>query len=426
MSIENPTEIRLLLADRTGAIYDDPELGMLAASGSRLLRPEAEDLIPLPPGSRLFYLPGCPALGYDSEADAAVIPDAPDGGPGFAVAAFLPPAYTRLLLPAADFTAKDYHLPLWAYTAVGWAPEREEYVVAAVRVDANRQWEPDRFDDREVLAGTRRLLARFPKNRLVRHLRGCALENHCFAAKNFFLGRWECPLPVSPACNARCLGCLSLQDADGCTASHDRLDFVPTVDELLEVALAHVAVAENPVFSFGQGCEGDPILEAKTIGEFARRFRAASGRGTLNVNTNASLPDRVAAMAQAGMDSIRVSLNSPLKERYLAYYRPQNYAFEDVLASMRAAKDGGLQLAVNLLVLPGVTDDPREVDALCELIRTCRIDQVQMRNLNIDPALYLAAVGEANDEPIGIRALLARLRADFPTLEIGYFNRFLR
>jgi pyruvate-formate lyase-activating enzyme len=426
MSIENPGEMRLLLADRTGAIYDDPEFRLLGAAGSRLLIPAADDLIPLPAGSRLFYLPGCPALGYDTETGAAVVPDAPDGGPAWAVAAFLPPAYTRLLLPAADYREKDYHLPLWAYTAVGWDPRREEYVTAAVRVDENRQWEPDRFDDREVLAGTRRLLARFPKNRLVRHLRGCALENHCFAAKNFFLGRWECPLPVSPACNARCLGCLSLQEADGCTASHDRLDFVPTVEELLEVALTHVAVAENPVFSFGQGCEGDPILEAETIGAFIRRFRAECGHGTLNVNTNASLPDRVAALAKAGLDAIRVSLNSPLKERYLAYYRPRNYAFEDVLASLRAAKDGGLHLAVNLLVMPGVTDDPREVDALCELIQGYRIDQVQMRNLNIDPQLYLAAVGESRDAPIGIRALLALLRAEFPGLEIGYFNRFLR
>jgi hypothetical protein len=54
---------------------------------------------------------------------------------------------------------------------------------------------------------------------------------HCFAAKNIFVGRWEAPLPTSPTCNARCVGCLSLQEGE-CPASQDRIQFVPTPEEI--------------------------------------------------------------------------------------------------------------------------------------------------------------------------------------------------
>jgi molybdenum cofactor biosynthesis enzyme MoaA len=130
-------------------------------------------------------------------------------------------------------------------------------------------------------------------------------------------------------------------------------------------------------------------------------------------------------MVAAGMDSIRVSMNSPQKSTYLAYYQPRGYAFEDVLSSLRAAKDGGLHLAINLLVMPGVTDAPQEVEALLALIEKYGVDQVQMRNLNIDPQLYLETVGMAGEEAIGIGELLDLLAVEFPALEIGYFNRYL-
>ncbi len=424
--MENPA-VHLLFADPQGVIFDHPELEMLAASGEQLVAAAAEELIPLPPGSRLFYLPQCPPYARDPATGRTVLLSRlDDGSPCFGVAAFLPPAYTRLLLPAVDYRDKDYRLPLWAYTAVGWSAARQDYVVAARRVDDSRQWDPDRFDDREVVVGVERQRARFPKNRLVAHLSRCALDYHCFAAKNFFLGRWECPLPVSPACNAACLGCLSWQPPDsGFAASQERLDFVPTVAELAAVALAHLEVAENPVLSFGQGCEGDPILQAETICAFARRVRQETSRGTLNVNTNASLPRQVAAMAAAGMDSIRVSLNSAREETYLAYYQPRSYGFAQVLESLQAAREGGMHLAINLLVMPGITDHPLEVEALLALLARFRVDQIQMRNLNIDPQLYLEAISLPAAAPLGLVRLLELLAAEFPRLRIGYFNRYL-
>ncbi|NPA24496.1 MAG: radical SAM protein [Deltaproteobacteria bacterium] len=430
----DPGSVYALAANQCGEIIDHPEWLMLGASGLQNRRPQAEELIPLPEGSRLFFLPQCPSLGWDPEtARARPIDRIPgiDGGERLqGVAAFLPPAYSRFLLPAVAWRDTEYVLPLWAYTAVGWSDD-VGYVTCACRIDENRQWEPDFFDDREVVAGVEKKRSLYPDNRLVAHLSRCAVDYHCFAAKNYFLERWECPLPSSPVCNANCIGCLSFQDeaavakGESCPASHDRIDFVPTVDELLEVALPHIEKAENPVLSFGQGCEGDPILQADRIGEFARRVRQVTPGGTLNINTNASLPAKVALLAEAGMDSIRVSLNSARKETYLPYYRPRGYAFPDVLDSLKLAKSGGMHLALNLLVLPGVTDAEAEVEALFELIDRYRVDQVQMRNLCIDPRQYLGLYGHGFDRPMGIAKLIEKLRRSFPDLHIGYFNRYL-
>ena len=55
----------------------------------------------------------------------------------------------------------------------------------------------------------------------------------CPAARNFALGRWECPVPVSPACNANCIGCISFQPEDETIVStQDRLTFKPSPEEI--------------------------------------------------------------------------------------------------------------------------------------------------------------------------------------------------
>ncbi|MCD6292829.1 MAG: radical SAM protein [Deltaproteobacteria bacterium] len=429
----DPDSVFALVANRKGDIFDHPEWLMLGAAGRNHRQPESGELIPLPKASRLFFLPDCPPLGWDpKEHKKRPINRLKGvGNSGLqGVAAFLPPAYSRFLLPAVSYQNKKYTLPLWAYTAVGWSDE-VGYVTTACRVDKNRQWEPEYFDDREVVAGVDRQLARYPKNRLIDHIGRCAIDYHCFAAKNFFLERWECPLPVSPTCNANCIGCLSQQEEEkikkgvSCPASQERINFVPTVTELLEIALPHIEIAENPVLSFGQGCEGDPIMQSERICEFARAVRKTTSAGTLNVNTNASLPEKVTAMAKAGMDSIRVSLNSARSETYLPYYRPKNYTFANVLESLRAAKEGGLHLALNLLVMPGVSDAEAEVTALLELIDKYQIDQIQMRNLCIDPRQYCDLFSDNFNNPIGIVNLLKCLHEEFPKLHVGYFNRFL-
>ena len=203
------------------------------------------------------------------------------------------------------------------------------------------------------------------------------------------MGRWEAPLPTSPSCNARCLGCLSRQPPDSCCpATQDRITFTPTVDEILEIAVPHLEAAPRAVASFGQGCEGEPLLVAPLIEAAVRAIRARTARGTLNLNTNASRPAALERILDAGLDSVRVSLNSARPELYRAYARPQGYGFEDVVESMRAVRRRGKFLSINYFVFPGVTDDPAEWAAFRKLLREVRPDLIQWRNLNLDPAWY--------------------------------------
>ncbi len=421
-----PKTILAVVADAKGEVFEHPDLLLAGMNGLSPRRPRPDELVPLPAGSRLFTIPATPPLGFDRKSGKLRtldrLPAHWGGGEVQAVSAFLTPAFTRTLLPAADYRRKGVTLPLWSYTAVGWCVEEERFYCAAVRVDRNQQWRPDHFDDREIDPTVRRLLREFPDNRLYEQLARCALDYHCFAAKNLFYRRWEAPLPTSPVCNSRCLGCISLQESDCCPASQERLTFVPTVAELCEVAVPHLQEAEHAIVSFGQGCEGDPILQADTIAQAVREMRRATARGTINFNSNASLPDAVERLADAGIDSIRVSLNSAREGSYHAYYRPCGYEFGDVVESLRRAKRAGLFTMLNYLVFPGVTDQPQEVAALEGLVAETGVDLIQMRNLSIDPVLYWDALGEKG-EGMGIKAMLDRVKESFPHLQYGYFNR---
>jgi len=415
-----------VVADERGEVFEHPELQLAGMSGTALVRPKREELMPLPEGSRLFTIPGAPTIGFDPKSGKATVADRLPkrwgGGRIQAVSAFLTPGFTRTLLPAADYLGKRTVLPLWSYTAVGWCVEEERFYVAAVQVDRNQQWRPEHFDDRQLDPLVRRRLAEQPDNRLLEQLARCAIDYHCFAAKNLFFRRWEAPLPVSPACNARCVGCISLQEADCCPASQERLTFVPTVAELCEVAVPHLAQAEHAIVSFGQGCEGDPILQADTVCAAVVAMRRATGRGTINFNSNASLPDAIDRLTAAGIDSLRVSLNSAQESLYDAYYRQRGYSFSDVREALRRAKRAGLFTMLNYLVFPGVSDQRAEIESLKALIGEVGVDLVQMRNLSLDPTLYLDTLG-LRGRGIGMVAMLRELKAAFPALQYGYFNR---
>ena len=417
---------KLLYADAKGNIFDHPHLTMAGMSGAETVLPEAVELIPLPDDSRLFTIPDTPPIAWDGRKRAFVTVDSVREGKRDirvqAVSAFMAPGYVRTLLPACDYRLKKVHLPLWSYTAVGWDEESEGFVVAASRVDSNENWLPKNYDDRKLDPLVRRMLREMSDNRLLEQLARCAVDYHCFAAKNLFFRRWEAPLPTSPACNSRCLGCISLQPSDCCPSNHERIAFVPTPAEIVELALPHLNEAPEPIVSYGQGCEGDPILQADTIAEATCRMKRATSHGTVNFNSNGSLPDKVRLLCDAGMDSFRFSMNSVREELYNSYYRPKGYCFNDVLESVRISKGAGRFTMINYLVSPGVSDAPEEVEALLRFFADTSVDMLQMRNLSIDPEYYNREMG-VNGKGIGMYRLLQRLKKEFPRLQFGYYNR---
>jgi pyruvate-formate lyase-activating enzyme len=404
-----------VVAAPDGSLKDLPGVAPARRSGRDLLPVEPAELVPLPEGASLYALPGRTAVGFTGAGLESL------AGHG-AAAAFLPPGWSVFGLAAYRSEDGAPLLPLFSYAALCWWKGR--FHVPAARVERDVKHDPGQFSDGELRRRVARLRKRWPANRLLDHLsRNCALEWGCANAKNLFHERWECPVPLAPACNAACVGCISAQPDAPIPSPQDRLAFVPEVDEVLEFALPHLMEAPRAMVSFGQGCEGEPLLQAERIEAICRAVRARTRRGTLHLNTNGSRPDAVARLFAAGLDSIRVSLNSAQPHAYAAYYRPLTYGFEAVARSIEAAKRAGGLASINYLAFPGFTDSHAEVAALQALIERTGIDLIQWRNLNIDPDAYCEVIGlKAGTPALGMRRLLDHLRTRYPRVRHGYVN----
>ncbi len=430
MSLPHPPRMpALVFANELGEIQDFPELDMAGRSGSWFFRPELTDLIPLPEGSDLFVLPRRNPIGIEKNSGEPVLLDTNpyDSASGIqAVAAFMAPAHTAIFSAAYEKKSADVPpLPLFAYTAVGWLDG--QFWVCGFRSDMDIRQDSAGFNPNRIRKMTQKKLRAFPANRLIQHLGKCSLTYSCPAAKNYFLGRYEAPLPTSPGCNAHCVGCISLQTSGCCLSTQDRIQFVPTPAEIAEVAVPHLESAARPVVSFGQGCEGEPLLQAETIAKAIRLIRRQTTRGTINLNSNGSLPEAVACLADSGLDSIRVSMNSARKGCHTLYYRPQGFDFKNVLESILVMKKASRFVSLNYFILPGFTDNPEEFAALCDLVDLYRPDLIQLRNLNMDPDWYFETVQQpVREKPMGILRWLTALRQRFPDLIFGYFNPPLR
>ncbi len=419
----------LVFADSEGNITDYAPLAMAGMSNGHFSTPNLDELIPLPEGSELFLLPGRLPVGCDPETEEPLLVDENpyDSRDGIqAVAAFMAPAYTSILTSAyqkANDSAPT--LPLFAYTAVGWYDNR--FWVAGFRSDSDIRQDASQFDQKVIDRNTRKMLQRYPDNRLIQHLGKCCLTYCCPAARNYFLGRWEAPLPTSPQCNARCIGCISLQSSGCCPSTQERITFVPSAKEISEIAVNHLQKAERPIVSFGQGCEGEPLLQAATLVKAITRIRHKTSKGTINLNSNASLPKEIGQLAASGLDSLRVSLNSTQPKYYQRYYKPVNYTFSDVRESICEMKAADKFVSLNYFILPGFTDSNAEFDSLCELITTCRPDYMQLRNLNMDPEWYLKSLEfPTTEKGMGIIRWRQKLESTFPALGFGYFNPEVR
>lgn len=408
----------LIFSDSRGRIYRHPYLRMAGSGFKSFQAPKAKELMRLPERSALFYMPGRAPVGFDPITKRFEQVSAFKGKRVFAVSASPIPGILRLYNPAT--IAKDRKLlSLWGYSACGEYSGR--FYLAGRRVDKRVRQSPRFYDNKIIAKAVRRFYTKYPNNRLYGHLANCALNYNCLAAKNLFLERWEAPLPTARFCNAGCLGCLSYQTG-GCGASHKRINFKPKVSEIAQVMGNHLKKAREAIASFGQGCEGEPLLEADVIADAIYKVRAKISRGTINMNTNASLPKKVEELCKAGMDSFRVSLNSPDERCYNIYFKPRNYKFRDVLESIAAAKKHRKFVSINLFIFPGFTDSEFQAKSLFRFIKNTGIDMIQWRNLNIDPDYYRKIMPCESQNSLGISGLLKAVQQQFPRLKTGYFN----
>lgn len=408
----------ILYSDGEGNIYEDTSLYVVGRAGWDAMPIDPADWIELPEGGNLYELPGRRGIGLDVETGEMRLCDK-----GWAVAAFIPPAHTGLYIAAYETEAEAPTLPLFCYTAAGWLDNKT--YVPAVRIEQDIRQECAGYDDAIIASGTETLLANYPHNRLVKHLmENCCMTYNCPAARNFSMSRWECPVPTSPACNANCIGCISFQPSDETIVStQDRLTFKPTAEEIVEFTVPHLNNAPFPLISFGQGCEGEPLLMWETIRESIIEIRKHTDKGSININTNGSKPDAVKALCEVGLNSIRVSTNSARKHIYEPYYRPNNYQFEDIIESLKVMRSYGGWASINYFVFPGMTDSVEEYEALRKLIIETDLTMIQWRNFNIDPDWYMGKIGvNETGEMLGVKQLMSLIADEFPKVKFGYFN----
>lgn len=419
--------LQAVVANEAGEIFELDGYAAVGRSGEQFVLLTADATIDLPYGSELMRLPDRHPVVYSLETEElTVLTEDPyePGQPIYPVAAFNSPGHVISQASAfvEDPDSADI-LPLFSYGAVGWHKDR--FQSAALLVDAEPRQDLRQMPQAKIEAGVKELTAQMPKNRLLTHLTHCALTYGCPAAKNFFLGRFEAPLPTATTCNARCLGCLSKQSEESpIPVSQNRIAFTPTPQEISQIALTHIARVPNAVVSFGQGCEGDPVINADLLEAAIKLIRTETDQGTIHMNTNASRPDSLESLFDAGLDSIRVSLNSVRKAYYEAYFRPQGYTWEMVCDSIDRAVKKGRFVAINYLNSPGFTDSAKEAQALLHFIERRGIHMIQWRNLNFDPLHYweaMTTVGDS-DSPMGMPDLIETIRQRFPDLINGYFN----
>ncbi|MCF7874207.1 MAG: radical SAM protein [Candidatus Omnitrophica bacterium] len=409
----------LLFSDKEGKIHSHPYLRMSGTLLDKPYLPVQEELISAPVGTTFFYLPDSYLLGYNLLTKKFEQIEKIQGKRVYPVAAFIPPSYLRLYNPLAKFEKKRQKLPLWAYTACGFYGGK--FRVTAKKIDKRTRQAPGFYNNKLIEKNANIFLKKYPDNRLYKHLFNCALNYNCLAAKNLFMQRWEAPLPVARFCNASCLGCLSHQDSN-CDASHQRIAFRPKLSEAVELMENHLKKAKEPIVSFGQGCEGEPLLETDLIAESVKKVRQKTKRGTININTNGSIPEKIKDLCKTGVDSFRISLNSPEEKFYNIYFRPKNYSFSDVLKSIKIIKEQKKIVSLNLFIFPGFNDSKQQIDKLVKFLKKNKIDMVQWRNLNIDPLHYINKIAKYDLKPTGILNLIDIVKNNFPKIKRGYFN----
>lgn len=418
--------LQQLVANSEGEVYELSHFAPAGMKSGHFFCLGKKELEKIHVDSELFVLPDRAPVAWDSEAERFVTleKDPFTNEKIYPVAVFLAPGrtvtYNAAFLERSSTEGGRQRLPLFSYAPAVLASG--EIHSSFVTTDSSPRHELAGMDTKKIREKTKAYKALFPDNELVRHLEHCALGYGCPAAKNFFLERFEAPLPISPFCNISCIGCISFQEEISCC--QERIDFVPRVEDIGEAAVHHLERVPDGVVSFGQGCEGEPLMVPDVLKGAVKFIRERVSKGMVNLNTNATDPEILSELFDLGLDSIRVTLNSFQPELYGRYIRTRKYELKTVLDSIRTFHGKGGFVSVNYLVFPGLTDWVLEKEKFFEFIDEGVVDMIQWRNLNIDPHYYRKelAFEVPKADLVGVKAVFEEVKETYPGVLHGYFN----
>src|SRR3954467_1755067 len=133
----------ILYSDGEGKIFEDTSLYVTGRSGWDALPVPVDEWITLPTGGQLYELPGRRGIGIDVQTGEMRLCEK-----GWAVAAFIPPAYTGLYLAAYETSKDAPTLPLFCYVAAGWLDDK--FYVPAMRIERDIRQEASGYDEIKV------------------------------------------------------------------------------------------------------------------------------------------------------------------------------------------------------------------------------------------------------------------------------------
>ncbi len=95
----------------------------------------------------------------------------------------------------------------------------------------------------------------------------------------------------------------------------------------------------------------------------------------------------------------------------------------EVERSLSLCVGADLFTMINYLIFPGVSDQEEEWEELVGLIRRTGVHFIHLKNLCLDPDVYLRAMPRGDSPALGVREMALRLLEACPGLRIGYFNQ---
>lgn len=380
-------------ADYTAAVFDGAAVTPMTAG------------LALPADATLVPLPEREAIAFDRRGRTRGL-----GAMRWAVGAVLPRGALRMAFPAYSEPASADPLPPRPYAAVG-ADESGSLVVAAIAIDGRA---PGPVSDALFTTRVNAALRAYPSNLALRHLARCARQQGCLAARDSF-GAGERIVPVSSGRNEVPPDGVAL-GRERCRGEH--AGFRASARDLAELALTYLHDGAAEV-TFGGACDGEPLLAIRVLSDAVARVRDEKPAARLVLRSNASAAAAMARACTAGVGGLRVRLVSARPETYEWFHGPVGYRWTDVLASLRAAGAAGADIAVEVLVLPGLFDRSSETDALIALLGALPGGSaLRLADLSADPR-RATGPGRGREPAQGVAAALARIARQLPELPIA-------
>jgi GTP 3',8-cyclase len=166
-------------------------------------------------------------------------------------------------------------------------------------------------------------------------------------------------ISVTDKCNLRCRYCMPPEGVP--PRRHE--DLLP-LESLAEAARAAVGLGVTKIRLTG----GEPLVRRGILG-LVRMIAAIQGLEHLGMTTNGTLLAPLARdLKEAGLDSVNVSLDTLIPERYAEITR--GGSIEAALEGIRAAGAAGLPLKINMVALADTSME--EIDAMRDYCASIR------------------------------------------------------